>query len=98
MFNKRNPKYEVLTMKISKYKVVFRRYPAEENNNQLVYFVDIWQKQKLDSDKKSDYNLQVFHKFYGPNKKFDYEFSSDGIWDCLEAYLATLDGDNKYEE
>ena len=83
----RNPKFEMLTLKISKHKVIFRKYPSKEDENKPIYYIDIWQRHKDEKTKKSSYSLQLFHKEFSADDKFDYTFDVDGLWSCLEDFL-----------
>lgn len=93
----RQPKYEVLTMKIANYKIIFKRYPSEFKKEKSKYFIDIWKRRKGETRfKKAGYTLQLLHKEYNEDDTFEYEFSSDGMWNCLDDYLrSSFEGKQK---
>lgn len=91
MLNK-NCRFEVLSLRLSKYKVIFKKYPSKENDKDVIYFIDIFKKRSRDDKSKNVlYSNQLFHKQYSANDKFEYEFNSDGLWKCLEDVLASLE-------
>ena len=83
----RKPRYEVLSLKISKHKVVFRKYPQSEDKSKKLFIIDVWQKQKAEKGPAA-YSLQLLHKEFLDEEEFPYKFSSDGLWQCLEDVLS----------
>lgn len=83
----RKPRYEVLSLKISKHKVVFRKYPQSEDKSSKLFIIDVWQKQKAEKGPAA-YSLQLLHKEFLDEEEFPYEFSSEGLWQCLEDVLS----------
>lgn len=87
MLNK-NQRFEIISMKLSKYKILFRKYPVRENNHDVIYFIEIYKRcrnkdESTNKLKKFDYANKIFDKVYGVNDKFEYSFDSEGMWKCL---------------
>lgn len=98
----RNPKFEIIILKIAQYKVTFKKLPSGKDRTS--YFINIWYKPKqksIEDYKNADYTKEIFFRKYCDWKEaFPYPFDSDGMWACLEDYKkgVLIDNGQRNEE